>query len=58
VRDTGTGFDPDAVASDRQGIALSIKQRMTQIGGGTLIRSTLGHGTEVELVLPLAAVGQ
>jgi signal transduction histidine kinase len=58
VRDTGQGFDPDNVASDRQGIALSIKQRMTQIGGGTLIRSTLGHGTEVELVLPLAAVGQ
>jgi signal transduction histidine kinase len=58
VRDTGQGFDPDNVASDRQGIALSIKQRMTQIGGGTLIRSTLGHGTEVELVLPRAAVGQ
>jgi signal transduction histidine kinase len=58
VRDTGKGFDPDAVASDRQGIVLSIKQRMAQIGGATTIRSTLGHGTEVELVLPRAVVGQ
>jgi len=52
VRDTGVGFDPTSVASDRQGIALSIKQRMSQHGGFATIRSTPGSGTEVQLILP------
>ena len=51
IRDTGQGFDPEQIASDRQGIALSIKQRMVQVGGEAFVRSTPGHGTEVELVL-------
>ena len=45
-------FDPATVASDRQGIALSIKQRMAQHGGFATIRSTPGSGTDVQLVLP------
>ena len=53
VRDTGIGFDTTTtVASDRQGIALSIKQRMNQHGGYATIRSTPGSGTEVQLILP------
>jgi len=52
VRDLGRGFDVDAVPSDRQGIALSIRQRMTQHGGSASIKSTLGAGTEVQLALP------
>lgn len=52
VRDTGRGFDPDAVATDRQGIALSIRQRLVQVGGEATIRSAVGAGTEVRLVLP------
>ena len=51
VRDTGTGFDPDSVALDRQGIAMSIKHRMGQIGGTATVRSIIGSGTEVELTL-------
>jgi signal transduction histidine kinase len=52
VRDTGIGFDPTSVASDRQGIALSIKQRMNLHGGYATIRSAPGTGTEVQLILP------
>jgi signal transduction histidine kinase len=52
VRDTGRGFDLDAVAEDRHGIALSIEQRMMRNGGNAVVRSTPGSGTEVELVLP------
>lgn len=52
VRDQGCGFDPDQVASDRQGIALSIRGRILQSGGTATIRSTPGSGTEVQLVLP------
>ena len=52
VRDTGTGFDPDAVPADRRGIAESIVGRMARHGGSASIRSTPGEGTEVELVMP------
>jgi signal transduction histidine kinase len=52
VRDQGSGFDPEAVPADRQGIALSIRQRVTQRGGTVTLKSTLGAGTEVQLVLP------
>lgn len=51
VRDTGSGFDLTTVASDRQGIALSIRQRMSQHGGEATINSTVGTGTEVQLRL-------
>jgi signal transduction histidine kinase len=51
VRDTGTGFDVDNVPGDRQGIALSIRQRMNKLGGTAAIKSTLGAGTEVQLTL-------
>ena len=51
VRDQGSGFDPDDVPADRQGIALSIRQRVTQRGGTVTLKSTLGTGTEVQLVL-------
>jgi signal transduction histidine kinase len=54
VRDRGQGFDPDAVGGDRQGIAESIRARMTRHGGTALIRSAPGQGTEVELVMPRA----
>jgi signal transduction histidine kinase len=52
VRDRGQGFDVDAIPHDRQGIALSIRQRMTQHGGTTSLKSTIGVGTEVQLSLP------
>lgn len=52
VRDRGVGFDPASVGADRQGIANSIEARMARAGGRATILSTLGEGTEVELVLP------
>jgi signal transduction histidine kinase len=52
VRDQGSGFDPEQVMGDRQGIALSIRQRITQRGGQAIIKSTIGEGTEVRLTLP------
>jgi signal transduction histidine kinase len=49
VRDRGVGFDPDAVAADRRGVAESIRARMARHGGTARIRSAPGRGTEVEL---------
>ncbi len=58
VRDRGAGFEPDAVATDRQGIAESIRARMTRHGGTAVIRSAPGQGTEVELVMPRTGAGR
>ncbi|HVA05137.1 MAG TPA: PspC domain-containing protein [Acidimicrobiales bacterium] len=52
VRDRGQGFDPDAVPTDRQGIAQSIRARMARFGGTVVIRSEPGAGAEVELSMP------
>src|SRR5262249_47970324 len=56
VRDRGKGFDPETVPTDRGGISHSIVGRMTRAGGQATVRSTVGDGTEVELVLPLTTV--
>jgi signal transduction histidine kinase len=52
VRDRGAGFDPDAVAPDRQGIAESIRGRMERIGGSATVTAAPGEGVEVELRVP------
>jgi signal transduction histidine kinase len=52
VRDRGRGFDPDAVAADRRGLAESIRGRMERVGGSAKITTSPGEGTEVELMLP------
>jgi signal transduction histidine kinase len=49
VRDRGAGFDPDAVAADRRGLAESVRGRMERVGGSATIVSAPGEGTEVEL---------
>ncbi|MGD0321348.1 MAG: PspC domain-containing protein [Acidimicrobiales bacterium] len=54
VRDKGKGFDPDSVADGHRGITDSIRARMARYGGSVSIRSQLGEGTEVELVMPRA----
>jgi signal transduction histidine kinase len=51
VRDTGAGFDPDAVPDDRRGIAESVVGRMRRHGGDAIVRSAPGEGTEVELTM-------
>lgn len=52
VRDTGVGFDPDAVADDRMGIRESIRGRMERVGGQATVTTAPGEGTEVHLVAP------
>jgi signal transduction histidine kinase len=52
VRDHGTGFDPDGVASDRRGIADSIVGRLQRHGGSAHVISRPGAGTEVAMRLP------
>lgn len=54
VRDTGRGFDLDAVGTDRHGITLSIRDRLAAVGGGSTIRTAPGVGTDVELWVPAA----
>ncbi|BDH58880.1 putative two-component system sensor kinase [Tsukamurella sp. PLM1] len=52
VRDRGVGFDPDAVPSDRQGLAKSIRARVERRDGTVVVRSHPGRGTEVRLSVP------
>ena len=52
VRDQGSGFDPEAVPSDRRGIADSIVGRIERRGGSAHVHSTPGAGTEVVIKFP------
>jgi signal transduction histidine kinase len=52
VRDRGKGFDPETIASDRQGVRQSIQARMDRVRGTATIHSQHGDGTEVVLRLP------
>lgn len=54
VRDRGRGFEPDAVPTDRFGVAESIRGRMERFGGSARIRSS-ADGTDVRLDLPREA---
>lgn len=55
VRDRGRGFDPDAVAADRRGLADSVRGRVERAGGTAVVRSSPGEGTEIELRMPARA---
>jgi signal transduction histidine kinase/phage shock protein PspC (stress-responsive transcriptional regulator) len=55
VRDTGKGFDPDAVPADRAGLRSSILDRMARAGGEAVVDSAPGEGAEVELRLARSA---
>ncbi|MET0191114.1 MAG: ATP-binding protein [Pseudonocardia sediminis] len=57
VADDGAGFDPDAVPPGRTGLALSIRWRMTEVGGSARVRSVPGQGTEVVLEWPPSPEG-
>ncbi|SDH84776.1 Signal transduction histidine kinase [Rhodococcus triatomae] len=52
VRDRGKGFDPEAVATDRQGLAKSITARVERRGGTVDVRSSVGKGTEIRIHMP------
>jgi signal transduction histidine kinase len=61
LADDGWGFDPGHVASRAAGQHLglvSMRERMTMIGGRCDVESAPGRGTTVRLSLPLSVVGQ
>jgi signal transduction histidine kinase len=53
VRDRGVGFEPEAVGEDRHGVRGSIIGRMQRQRGTAIVRSSPGHGTEIELRMEL-----
>jgi signal transduction histidine kinase len=57
VRDDGPGIAAgrleEAAAAGRLGVAQSIRGRIAELGGTVTISSSPGHGTEVELRVPL-----
>ena len=52
VRDTGKGFDREAVDPDRRGLRQSVEGRMARVGGVARVHTVVGEGTEIEFVLP------
>ncbi|WP_055475148.1 sensor histidine kinase [Gordonia sp. HS-NH1] len=51
VVDNGVGFDPDAVAAGRLGIAVSIRGRLARLPGGhARVQSRAGRGTTVQIL--------
>lgn len=52
VRDSGPGFDPDAVDPDRAGIRHSIRGRAARHGGVATVTSAPGSRTEVAISVP------
>lgn len=54
VRDTGSGFEPLDVDTDRRGVRESIEGRMRRAGGTAEVRTAVGWGTEIVLAMPIA----
>ena len=57
MRDTGKGFDL-AAATTGQGLGLiSMRERLSLLGGTLLIRSALNRGAELVAEVPLSRAG-
>jgi signal transduction histidine kinase len=55
VIDDGGGFDPVEAGPGQAGLGLwSMRERAQEIGGDIDIRSSIGHGTQVTISVPLA----
>jgi signal transduction histidine kinase len=54
VRDSGPGFDVEAVPAERRGLRDAVIGRMSLSGGTAIVESTPGDGTEIALRLPPA----
>lgn len=52
VKDDGSGFDPVTV-TEGMGSTASIRSRMAEVGGSSVIDGRPGHGVEVRLQAPL-----
>jgi PAS domain S-box-containing protein len=55
VRDQGVGFDPDAGMNQRGLGLISMRERLTLVGGTVEIRSKLGDGTEIHCRVPVTS---
>jgi signal transduction histidine kinase len=53
IVDTGIGFDPAAVPSERLGLRISIQERVATAGGVVHVRSAPGTGTSIRIEWPL-----
>lgn len=53
VIDGGTGFEVDAVPTDRLGLKLSVRDRIENCGGTVRVWSSRGQGTAVMLQVPV-----
>lgn len=49
VADDGVGFDPSLVPPQRMGLEVSVRQRMTRVGGRAEVVTATGSGTTVRL---------
>lgn len=58
ISDNGCGFDPHLIAASatrNRGLGLaSIRARAMSLGGTHVIRTTIGHGVEIVVTLPVA----
>lgn len=52
VRDSGPGFEFEAVPAERRGLRDAVIGRMSLTGGTATVESTPGEGTEIALKLP------
>lgn len=53
IVDSGVGFDPAAVPSERLGLRISIQERVATAGGVVHVRSAPGTGTSILIEWPL-----
>jgi len=58
IADTGVGFDPAAVPSERLGLRVSIRERVTSAGGSVRVHAGIGQGTRIIIDWPRAAGAQ
>ncbi len=57
VSDTGQGFSVEEATSNGEGIGLcSMRERVQLLGGTLRVSSLLGHGTTVDISIPLRRV--
>lgn len=52
ISDDGVGFDPDRVPAHRRGLAHSVRDPVSTVGGRVVVRSSPGRGTTVRLEWP------
>jgi signal transduction histidine kinase len=57
IIDTGVGFDPAAVPTERLGLRISIQERVATAGGVVQVRSAPGQGTSILIEWPLTEGG-